>query len=45
MKQRGEMGAHTRQLEMTALRIQEQQELLSQASQAVGQQRNELREV
>jgi hypothetical protein len=45
MKQRNEMAAHTRQLEIAALRIQEQQQLLSQASQVGGQQRTELKEV
>ncbi len=39
------MSAHTRQLEMAVMQIQEQQELLCQTSQTVGEQRTELREV
>jgi hypothetical protein len=45
LKQKEEMAAHSRQLELATLRIQEQHELLRQTSQVVGEQRTELKEV
>jgi hypothetical protein len=45
LKQKEEMAAHSRELEVVTLRIQEQHELLRQASLVEGQQRTELKEV